>query len=312
MNRQRTDVHIPPANLKAVAGGKGGSWYLLMQGIASLVAEIYPQIQIEVVAGGGVINHVLIGSGEIPMGILNPPMTAAAIAGITPYTCAYPELRMGVANMTLNHLHFCVEVNQPFLSVETWARQKYSISLPVDRVGTVDRLIFQRLLTYLGISETDIERWEGLLIPAESYDEQLALYARGEVNALWQFMGIPSPSILAAHTLRPLKILQLPLGFIQELEREGWTRAEMPTGAYKAEGTAVPTVAMSTTLGFHASVADDVVYAITRVICDFAEQVRQIHPAAQYFNPLRAHLHGTGTLHAGASRYFQSKKVSPS
>ena len=72
MNRQGTLVHVPTTHLKSAAGGAGGSWYVLMEGVASLVAEVYPQIHIEVVTGGGVANHTRVGSGEIPMGILNP------------------------------------------------------------------------------------------------------------------------------------------------------------------------------------------------------------------------------------------------
>ena len=147
------------------------------------------------------------------------------------------------------------------------------------------------------------------MIPAMSYDEQLALYARSEVNALWQFMGIPSPSIQAAHALRPLKLLPFPHSFIAELERVGWTAATMPAGAYGADEQAVPTVAMATSLGFHASVAEDVVYAITSVICDYADRVRQIHPAAQHFAFAGAYLQGYGPLHPGAARYFQDKGV---
>jgi hypothetical protein len=142
-----------------------------------------------------------------------------------------------------------------------------------------------------------------------NYDEQLALYARSEVNALWQFMGIPSPSIQAAHALRPLKLLPFPPSFITELEHLGWTAAVMPAGAYEAEGLGRPTVAMATSLGFHSSVGEDVVYAITGVICDHADRVRQLHPAAQHFAPTRAHLHAHGPLHPGAARYFHENGV---
>jgi TRAP transporter TAXI family solute receptor len=189
-------------------------------------------------------------------------------------------------------------------------QHQYPLRLPVDRVGTVDRLVFQHLLAHFGVSEVTVERWGGALIPAMNYDEQLALYARSEVNALWQFMGIPSPSIQAAHALRPLKMLPFPASFITELEHVGWTATVLPAGAYEADGPAVPTVAMGTSLGFHASVAEDVVYAITSVICDYADRVRQIHPAAQHFAPRRAHLQGHGPLHPGAARYFQGKGVS--
>jgi TRAP transporter TAXI family solute receptor len=300
-------AHVPAVHLKAAAGGAGGSWYVLMEGVASLVAEAYPQVRIEVVEGGGVANHARVGSGEIPMGILNPPMTAAAIAGRAPFTRAYPALRVGVTNLTLNHLHCCVEQTLPLASVAAWMQQRYPLRVPVDRVGTVDRLVLQRLLAHFGVSESTVERWGGALIPAMNYDEQLALYARNEVNALWQFMGIPSPSIRAAHALRPLKMLPFPPGFVVELEQAGWMASAMPAGAYEAGAPAGPTVAMATSLGFHLSVAEDVVYAITGVICDRADRVRGIHPAAQHFAPARAYLQGHGPLHPGAARYFQEK-----
>jgi TRAP transporter TAXI family solute receptor len=304
-----TVAQVPTTHLKAAAGGAGGSWYVLMQGLASLVAEVYPQIHIEVVEGGGVANHARVGSGELPMGILNPPMTAAAIAGHTPYTQAYPALRVGVTNLTVNYLHCCVEQALPLSSVADWIQQRYPLRLPVDRFGTVDRMVFQLLLAHFGVSEPAMERWGGTLIPAINYDAQLSLYARGEVNALWQFMGVPSPSIQAAHALRPLQLLPFPHGFITELERRGWTAAALPASAYRADEQAVPTVAMTTSLGFHASVAEDVVYAITSVICDYADRVRQIHPAAQSFASTRPHLQGHGPLHPGAIRYFQGKGI---
>jgi uncharacterized protein len=304
MDHSESDVHVPATYLKAAAGGAGGSWYVLMEGLARLVAEIYPPIHIEVVEGGGVANHARVGAGELPIGILNPPMTAAAMTGRAPYDQAYPALRVGVANLTVNYLHCFVERALPLPSVAAWLAQRYPLRLPVDRMGTVDRMVFQLTLEHFGVSEAEVARWGGALVPARSYDEQLALYTRHEVNALWQFMGIPSPSIQAAHISRPLKALPFPDSLITALERLGWTAAVLPVGAYGIVEQAVPTVAMGTSLGFHASVPEDVVYAITRAICDHAERVRQMHPAAQDFDPGAAHLQGQGPLHPGAARYF--------
>lgn len=280
-----------------------------MQGLASLVAEVHPALRIEVVPGGGVANHARVGSGEIEMGILNPPMTAAAIAGRAPYTQAWPALRVGVTNLTVNHLHCAVERGLPVSSVEGWIRHRYPLRLPVDRVGTVDRLVFQHLLAHFGVSESIVAGWGGALIAATSYDEQLDLYARGEVNALWQFMAIPSPSIQAAHVLRPLKMLAFPQSFITELERLGWTAATLPDQAYGADGGKAATLAMTTSLGFHADVAEDVVHTITGAVCDHADRVRRIHPAARDFAVAGAHLGGHGPLHPGAARYFRGKGI---
>lgn len=67
--------------LDAAAGGAGGSWYVLPEGLAGLVREVYPWIELRVVEGGGVMNHANVGTGQPPVAILNPPMTVAARTG---------------------------------------------------------------------------------------------------------------------------------------------------------------------------------------------------------------------------------------
>jgi TRAP-type uncharacterized transport system substrate-binding protein len=295
----------PVVRLNAVAGGAGGSWVVLMEGLARLVGEIHPDIRIDVAEGGGVSNHARVGSGEIPMGILNPPMTAAAIAGRRPYDRRHPALRIGVANLTTNYLHCFVEHALPIESVAAWLEQRRPVRMPIDRVGTVDRMVFQLTLGHFEVAEADVQGWGGALVPANSYDEQLALYRRHSVNALWQFMAIPSPSIEAANKLRRLRPLPFPESLVTTLENLGWTAATLPEGAYGIVGGRIPTVSMGTSLGFHSGVPDDVVSRIVRTICEHAERVRRIHPAASEFDPAAAHRLGRGPLHSGAAKYFR-------
>lgn len=296
-----------PIHLEAAAGGKGGSWYVLLEGLAALVHRVHPEIEIQVAEGGGVANHALVGSGQLPMAILNPPMTVAALAGTAPFNQPWPELRIGVANLTVNHLHFVVSEDVPLTSLSDWFTQRYPLRIPVDRTSTVDRLVFQMALDHYGVTEPDLEAWGGGATPALNYHEQLALYRDQKVNALWQFMGIPSPSIQEAHQLRPLKVLPLPPNFVDELVTRGWQPSEIPAGAYGTVNKPIPTVSMGTSLGFHSQVPDDVVFAITETICHHYQQVRKIHPAAAEFDPEQAHLNPGGPLHPGAERYFKSR-----
>jgi hypothetical protein len=128
---EQQTIMPPPIHLSAVAGGAGGSWYVLMEGLARLVGEVHPEIRIQVVEGGGVSNHARVGAGEIPVGILNPPMTAAAVAGRRPYEQAYPALRIGVANLTTNYLHCFVERGLPLDSVASWLEGRQPVRMPV-------------------------------------------------------------------------------------------------------------------------------------------------------------------------------------
>lgn len=301
------DTSLAPIRLTAAAGGIGGSWYVLLEGLASLVHEICPALEITVVEGGGVLNHALVGSGQLPIAILNPPMTVAALAGRLPFERAFPDLRVGVANLTTNYLQCMVDRACPVHALHEWLQARAPLRVPVDRVGTVDRLVFELTLQHFGVSAADTEQWGSRLVPAANYHAQLALYQAGAVDALWQFMGIPSPAIQAAHTLRPLKALSLPPKLIATLEGLGWTAAYLPVGAYGIVTEPVATVAMGTSLGFHASVPTDVVFAITRALCEHPQRLRAIHPAARQFDPAQAHLHAGGPLHPGAEQYFRAK-----
>jgi uncharacterized protein len=299
--------YVTPTHLTAAAGGLGGSWYMLLEGLANLIHEVCPALTITVVEGGGVLNHALVGSGQLPIAILNPPMTVAALGGRAPFDHAFPDLRVGVANLTTNYLQCMVKRACPVHTLHEWLQGRVPLRVPVDRVGTVDRMVFELTLQHFGVSAVDVEHWGSRLVPAANYHEQLALYQADAVDVLWQFMGIPSPAIQAAHALRPLKALALPPALIATLEGLGWTVAHLPVGAYGIIAESVATVAMGTSLGFHASVPTDVVFAITQALCEHPERVRSIHPAARQFDPAQASLQAGAPLHPGAERYFRNR-----
>jgi hypothetical protein len=195
--------YVTPTHLTAAAGGLGGSWYVLLEGLANLIHEVCPALTITVVEGGGVLNHALVGSGQLPVAILNPPMTVAALGGRAPFDHAFPDLRVGVANLTTNYLQCMVKRACPVHTLHEWLQGRVPLRVPVDRVGTVDRMVFELTLQHFGVSAVDVEHWGSRLVPAANYHEQLALYQADAVDVLWQFMGIPSPAIQAAHALRP-------------------------------------------------------------------------------------------------------------
>ncbi len=297
-----------PVRLDAAAGGAGGSWYVLLEGLARLVHDVHPWIEMSVIEGGGVMNHANVGMGRPPVAILNPPMTLAARMGRPPFERAFPDLRVGIANLTVNYLHFMVDARLPIAGdLREWPVRRHPLRIPVDRVGTVDRLIFDLALDHLGVTPAALEAWGGRLVPAGNYHQQVALYREGRVDALWQFMAIPSPSIAEAHAARPLRPVALPNDLVARIAASGWTAAELPAGAYGVVTGAIPTVAMGTSLGFHASLPASVALAITATICDQPERVHVIHPAAATFDSTRAHLDPGGPLHEGAASYYEER-----
>jgi TRAP-type uncharacterized transport system substrate-binding protein len=85
----------------------------------------------------------------------------------------------------------------------------------------LDRLVFELAREGIGLTAAALASWGGALVPADHYHQQLALYRDGKVDALWQFMGIPSPSIQEAHAARPMKPLPLTEDLIARLTALG-------------------------------------------------------------------------------------------
>jgi TRAP-type uncharacterized transport system substrate-binding protein len=132
---EEADILMAPTHLTAAAGGLGGSWYVLLEGLASLIHEVCPALTVAVVEGGGVLNHVLVGTGQLPMAILNPPMTAAALAGRYPFEDAFPDLRVGLTNLTTNYLQCMVARAGPVHTLPEWLQGRAPLRVPVDRAG---------------------------------------------------------------------------------------------------------------------------------------------------------------------------------
>lgn len=130
--------------------------------------DVHPWIDLHVVEGGGVMNHANVGTGRIPVAILNPPMTMAARAGRPPFDHPLPNLRVGVANLTVNHLQFMVGRDVPLTGLRDWTARRHPLRVSVDRVGTVDRLVFELALEQIGLTPAALESWGGGLVPADA------------------------------------------------------------------------------------------------------------------------------------------------
>ena len=62
---------------------------------------------------------------------------------------------------------------------------------------------------------------------------------------------------------------------------------------------------MGTVVICHKSIPDDAVYAITKSICENADQLPQIHKSMRIFNPKTAWKNMPAPLHPGAEKYYK-------
>jgi TRAP transporter TAXI family solute receptor len=78
----------------------------------------------------------------------------------------------------------------------------------------------------------------------------------------------------------------------------------IPKNTYKGQTEDIKTATMFTVLVANEDVPEDVIYRITKIICENEARFRTFAPAARAFTAKKAHL-GTGVfLHPGARKYY--------
>ncbi len=298
---------VSPITLQGSAGGVGGVWYIIFAGIAELIKEKVPEIQIKVVPGGGLINPPRVAKGDVQMAMVFAPQAAATYYGRDPFKEKTPDIRMIAGGFGNNYVQFAVAEETGLTSFADFIKKKYPLKIAVERKGTTDEWTLALALSYYKLGYEDVTKWGGKIVNT-GYTDQATMMKDRHVDALWENIAIPAPAIQDSLLSRKIKLLPLPEEVIKWMvEKYSLARGEIPVGSYGVVDKPVPTVLHITSIAVHANVPEDVVYAITKVICENPDRVHAIHASARVFNPNTAWQNLGAPLHKGAEKYYREK-----
>lgn len=302
-----SQTKVKPITLLGSAGGLGGGWYVVLAGIAELIKEKAPEISIKVVPGGGLINPPRVGKGDVQIAFVLAPQAAASYHGMDPYTEKTPDIRMisgGLGNVLVQ---FIVAEETGLTSFEDFIKRKYPLKMAVDRRGTTDDWTLSLALSYYKLGYEDIAKWGGK-VTITGYSDQATMMKDRHVDALWGNMLIPAPTIQDVLLSRKIRLLPLPKEVIKWMvEKYSLAVGEIPVGSYGVVDKPVPTILHISCIGAHAGVPEDVVYTITKILCENPDRVHAIHASAKTFDPKVAWENLGAPLHIGAEKYYKEK-----
>ena len=75
------------------SGGTGGGWFVMAAGMAKIIEEKAPNLQVNVVPGGGTNNQPIVAAKKADLGWGLPPFVMAAYKGQDPYDKPMADLR---------------------------------------------------------------------------------------------------------------------------------------------------------------------------------------------------------------------------
>lgn len=297
--------------LEFVAGSLGGGWYTMAAGVAALVRDENPEIQIRVVPGGGLANPTRVNNGQSQMGWGIDAFTAAAARGDEPYKAKHERLRsLGTGYSPTEH-NFLRRADGGPADMKAILTQK-GLRIGCPQRSSTDEMTLQRILKFYGTSPEKI-RDEGGRYLNGSYNDIAGAFGDGQVDYLYVALAKPAAILTEiGQGRRAAKLVAFPEDVRKHLiDTYAYNQGVIPTSTYPAlQDADVPVTTMDSVILVHDTMPEPVAYAVTRTLIKAkGARLTQIHASMGAYDPAVAWKYAGVPLHPGAERAYREAGV---
>jgi TRAP transporter TAXI family solute receptor len=290
-----------------VAGQLGGGWYTMANGMARMLEEKNSGLTVKVVPGGGTANPSKIQQGQSQLGMGLDIFAKAAHDGTLLYQGKpHDKLMMVGQSFSDNYLHIIRAKGAP-LSVEEVFKTP-NVRIGVTKAGSSDEMSFRFLMEHYGTSYEKL-RASGAKIVQGDYNELASAFKDRQVDYLFIVLGVPGAMVQEIQQAREGELLPYPEAVREAFTNKyGYSLGVFPKTTYPKYQTAdVPTLIMATTLMVSSAVPEDLVYKITKTLCENTGSLPRIHASMDVFDCKTAVKVRPVPVHPGALKYYKEK-----
>jgi TRAP transporter TAXI family solute receptor len=299
--------------LEFVAGSLGGGWYTMAAGVAALVKDDNPDIQLRVVPGGGLANATRINNGQSQMGWGIDAFAAAAARGDEPYTAKHDKLRsLGTGYSPTEHNLLRIADSGPADLKGILTQKGLRIGCP--QRSSTDEMTLQRVMKFVGTSPDKI-RSEGGRYLNGSYNDIASAFSDGQVDYIYVALAKPAAILTEiGQGRRRAALVEFPADLRKHLiDTYAYNEGIIPAGTYPMlQGADVAVTTMDSVILVHETISDDIAYRVTRsLIKAKGARLTQIHASMAAYDPAKAWSYAGVPLHPGAAKAYKEAGVMP-
>jgi uncharacterized protein len=289
------------------AGGTGGGWFVMAGGIAKIVQEKNPDIQINVIPGGGTKNQPVVGSNKAELGWALPPFVVLARKGADLYKGKkYEDIVVLGGGFSQNYLHVMAAQDTGVKTMAELRDYPKPIRVSPGKIGVSGEFTYRKMLEeYFKTSYDEIKKKGGKVI-FTGYTGIATNLKDRHLDFACINIAPPAAIIQEASLGRKLNIVSWPDDLLQLMKTKygygiGVIKKEMYPGLLTED---VPTATMGTVLMAHKSLDPEVAYQIIKIISENKDRLPAIHKSLG-FDPTIGWKDLPGPLHPGAERYYK-------
>lgn len=303
-------VAAQTATLEWRGGSIGGGWYTIVSGVGPLLERTVPGLSIRAVPGGGAANPVAVQQGQAQLAMSIDIFAAMARTGTGTYQGRPPadKLRMIGQSFGDTPYHFIRAPGQT-MDIPTLFREGRNVRFGGASAGATDEVALRWLLAVYG-QTYDSLRARGWRFSLAAYAELANAYKDGQLDYAFFALGLPGGAVVDMATGRDGELLDIPQNVLDAFKTtHGMGSGVIPPNTYpRFQGArAVRTLVMATTLVVSADVAEDVVYAITKSLCENITELPRVHASLADYRCETAVNDRPVPVHPGALRYYRER-----
>jgi TRAP transporter TAXI family solute receptor len=304
--REFAREHGGITRLSIATGNTGGVYYPYGGGIAKVVSETLPRVQVTAeVTAASVDNLKLIQLGKVDIAFTLADTLDDAVNARGPFTKTGAVRARTLAVLYPNYTHL-VTVEGNGIERITDLRGKV---VSTGSAGSGTEVIALRVLRAAGLDpDRDLRR------QALSVNASADALKDDKIDAFFWSGGVPTASMLDLASTAGITAKLMPnddvLPALQaEFGEALYHRLVMAKGSYPGQNTDVAVVGVQNALVVDAGMDEALAYDLTRTLFEKRDALAAIHPEARLLDPQRAVLGSPADFHQGAIRYYQERGV---
>ena len=291
--------------MTVVGASPGGAWSAIGEAVTDELRRGIPGSAFTLEPGQDGANAALVQSGRVEMGLVHSSIALAALDGTSPFDEKNPDVRAITLLYADAPFHFVVDRRAGMESFGQLRDEGLPVRVSVNTRGSLMELATRTVLDEYGVTYQAL-REQGGAVYFYPFTASYEAMHRGRLDAIGATVQVPSGHAVEASRNLDLDILDLDPDIIERVnQRLGTDPDTIPSGSYPFLDHDVPTFAGRVILITSASVPDEQVYEITRVLHDRLEAVRRAHRSLTALTPETMPDVGGVPIHPGALRLYR-------
>ena len=294
------------SDLTILTGPSGGTMEIVGAAAIELFKAAMPDVQFSSVPStGSAVNVKMMAAGEGEMGIITADTLAAAVNGDDPFEEPVEGL-MSLCALYPN-------------TIQLWALPEAGIddfsdlegkTFTCGQYGGGPYQPCMNMLSIFGMSEESINAAGGKITPL-AWGEATSNLQDGNIDAVFWTTSYPAAGIVNASVGRDFKLVQINRDKLAEYKEtfEGWVDITIPAGTYTFQKEDIYTLGTPNLLVVREDVPEEVVYQLTKAICENYDTLAASHALLDALNDETVAQGLVGGIHPGALRYYQEKGI---